>query len=125
MDQSPKAQALLNKHITLNLNWVIQYILHTNEFNFDFSNEEWFESLFLQHREVENADREEEEEVEYETREPYEFWAVSNYFGEFLQKKDELVTDVWGFYLWGRETTGQSILLDHVFQEFVKEHYAR
>lgn len=121
MDQSPKAQALLDKHVILNLNQVIQYVLELHSGNCDLHCEEWFEKLFLQHKEIICED---EDDVwrEYEDREPYEFWAVSTYFGEFLKKKAELITDFWGFHLWGRETTGQSILIDYVFQEFVKEH---
>ena len=121
MDQSPKAQDLLNKHIILNLNQVIQYLLEVHSNNCDLHCEEWFEDLFLQHKSIHGE--EEDGDCEFIDREPYEFWAVSNYFGEFLEKKNELVTNAWGFKLWGRETTGQSILIDYVFQEFVREHY--
>ena len=121
VDQSPKAKELLNKHIILNLNQVIQYLLTDPRAHLNC--EEWFEDLLLQSTSIHGEG--EEGDCEYVTREPYEFWAVSSYFGEFLKKKDELVTDFWGFYLWGRETTGQSILLDYVFQEFVKEHSIR
>lgn len=127
MDQSEKAQELLRRNVILNLNQLIQYLLEANQRNWHLNSEDWFESLFLQYKEVEHFQEEVEEEepdIEYETREPYEFWVVSNYFGEYLEKKEELTTKQWGFYIWGRETTGQSILLDHVFQEFIKEHYS-
>lgn len=119
MDQSPKAQELLRKNIILNLNQLIQYIIEVGKGNADIHSEDWFERLFLQ---SEPIFHEEEGEGEYVTREPYEFWVVSEYFGEFLEANEELTTKEWGFYLWGRETTGQSILLDSIFQKFVAHH---
>jgi len=125
MDQSLKAQELLRRNVILNLNLLIQYLLDINRRNWDLNSEDWFGDLFLQHKEVEYfLEEDEEPDIEYETREPYEFWVVSDYLGEYLKKKEELITRQWGFYIWGRETTGQSILLDHVFQEFIKEHYS-
>lgn len=125
MDQSEKAKELLRINVILNLNQLIQYLLEINQRNWELNSEDWFESLFLQSIPVPIPGQEEEEEeqdCEYETREPYEFWAVSDYFGEFLEKNEELTTKEWGFYIWGRETTGQSILLDSIFQKFVVQH---
>jgi hypothetical protein len=124
MDQSLKASELLRKNVILNLNQLIQYILHLNQRNWDLNSEDWFEQLFLQYQEVEYTGKDAEEDPEYETREPYEFWVVSDYFGEFLEANQELTTKEWGFYIWGRETTGQSILLDSIFQKFIVSHNA-
>jgi len=127
MDQSEKAKELLRRNVILNLNQLIYYLLEINQRNWDLFSEEWYDSLFLQSEKVEYVQEkegeEEEEDPEYETRKPYEFYVVSDYFGEFLEENENLITKEWGFYLWGREATGQSILLDSIFQKFVIHHY--
>jgi len=47
--------------------------------------------------------------------EVFEYWLVSEWFARKLVEQDELVLfDFLGMYnLWGRQTTGQAILLDH------------
>ena len=124
MDQSENAKELLRRSVVLNLNQLIQYLLESNQRNWDLNSEDWFDSLFLQCKEVDYLYEVEDEDpdIEYETREPYEFWVVDDYFGEFLEANEELTTKQWGFFIWGRETTGQSILLDSIFQEFVEHH---
>ena len=43
----------------------------------------------------------------------YEWWAVSNWFGEKLKEKGQpVIESVWGKSYWGRTCTGQSISLD-------------
>ena len=47
--------------------------------------------------------------------EVFEWWAVSDWFGEKLKEKGEVIIDtVWGKTYWGRCTTGQAICLDGV-----------
>lgn len=47
--------------------------------------------------------------------EVFEWWAVSDWFGEKLKEKGEVVIDsIWGKTYWGRCTTGQAICLDGV-----------
>ena len=47
--------------------------------------------------------------------EVFEWWAVSDWFGEKLKEKGEVVIDtVWGKTYWGRCTTNQAISLDGV-----------
>lgn len=47
--------------------------------------------------------------------EVFEWWAVSDWFGEKLKEKGEVIIDtVWGKTYWGRRTTGQAICLDGV-----------
>ena len=47
-----------------------------------------------------------------ETPEIYEWWAVSNWFGEKLKEHGQPVIESWGKSYWGRTCTGQSISLD-------------
>lgn len=47
--------------------------------------------------------------------EVFEWWAVSDWFGEKLKEKGEIIIDnIWGKSYWGRTTTGQSICIDGV-----------
>jgi hypothetical protein len=56
-------------------------------------------------------------------REALEHWAVTKWLGEKLQAHGEMV--IFGFLdfeaIWGRTTSGQAILLDHVIGEIAEE----
>lgn len=66
--------------------------------------------------------------------EVYEHYAIDNDMARALQNQGELVVELAGFQVWGRCTTGQSVVLDHCvqqtfihefpyeFQNFVEEH---
>lgn len=59
--------------------------------------------------------------IETDFCEPYEFWIVSNYLGEKLKEKGEIVADFLGFIIWGRQATGQAILLDGVISRIAED----
>lgn len=61
------------------------------------------------------------EELETEAQEIFEWWAVSSYLYEQLKAKGQPVVDAGSCYIWGRCTTGQAILLDHVISEICAE----
>lgn len=44
--------------------------------------------------------------------EPYEFWIVSDWFGEKLENVGEIVDEFLGFTIWARTCSGQAISLD-------------
>jgi len=74
--------------------------------------------------EVEDIDAAElcnDKNIEYDYLEPYEFWIVTDYFGERLKQHGQIVVDFLGFTIWGRLTTGQAILLDHVVSVIAEE----
>lgn len=48
----------------------------------------------------------------------YEHWSVTSYMADQLRDAGELVGEFEGMEVWGRQTTGQSIALDDVFQKF-------
>lgn len=64
------------------------------------------------------------EELENEQEEPqeiYEWWSVSNWFADKLKAKGQcILSDGWNSY-WGRCTSGQAILLDHVISEIAED----
>lgn len=61
------------------------------------------------------------ENLDYNYFEAYEFLSISGYLGEKLEEKGEMVQDIFGFCVWGRCTTGQAILLDHVISEICED----
>lgn len=54
------------------------------------------------------------EEVENEPKEVYEWWIVSSYLAEKLKEENQAIAEWGNNFYWGRETTGQAILLDGV-----------
>lgn len=140
-DQSPEAHNFLEKHVYVNANPLIQYLLESTKEPFG---EEWHEELFCHYNtssyvEPElyhetqlykdyNPSLEDDycpEDFEPELREPYEFYIVSNYFAEQLKAHNALLTNQFGFWIWGRETTGQSIILDYIFQKIWQQFKER
>ena len=56
-----------------------------------------------------------ENDLEYDYIEAYEHWIVSDYLAKKLEEQGEMVTyDLFGLTVWGRCTSGQSIMLDGV-----------
>jgi|SaaInl74LU_5_DNA_1037368.scaffolds.fasta_scaffold01552_7 hypothetical protein len=140
-DQSPEAHNFLEKHVYVNANPLIQYLLESTKEPFG---EEWYEELFCHYDTSSNSEPElyhetqlyEDynpslegdycpEDFEPELREPYEFYIVSNYFAEQLKAHNALLTNQFGFWIWGRETTGQSIILDYIFQKIWQQFKER
>lgn len=56
-----------------------------------------------------------------EYHEVLEWWAVSHWMSERLQEADHPVWTFDGFNFWGRCATGQSMLLDGVFQSIARD----
>jgi hypothetical protein len=136
-DQSPEAHVFLQKHVYANANQLIQYLLENSDKTFG---EEWHEELFCHYHtsteEPESYHQTElysdpgndycpDEDSEPELREPFEFWIVSNDFAYYLQQENALLTNHFGFWIWGRETTGQSIILDYIFQKIWQQFKER
>jgi len=55
--------------------------------------------------------------------EVYEFWAISKWLSEKLEEKGEIIFEMLDFIVWGRQTTGQAILMDNVIEEIVKDSF--
>lgn len=63
----------------------------------------------------------ENEDGDEEYIEIYEYWAVSGWLAQKLQKQGERVDmDFYGLCIWGRTCTGQAILLDAVICSIVQ-----
>lgn len=135
-DQSKEAHDFLDRNVFVNANSLIQHFISSNERNFGAYEEQWYQDLFcnysndsyeppeLYHETQLYEDYDPSLENDYcpdyfepELREPYEFYIVSNYFAEQLRINNALLTNQFGFWIWGRETTGQSIILDYIFQK--------
>lgn len=128
-DQTVQAYEFLNSHIRANCSMLINDLLKENERNWDLENKYWYDDLYCQYIEPDIWQEDPDwigtnycpPEPEPELREPYEFYIVSDWFAARLKEQDQLLTDYWGFWIWGRETTGQSIILDYVFQKIYQE----
>lgn len=121
-DQSKEAQDFLAKHVHARANILINELLEKSQRDWNLTEYQWYEDLFLQPQQQDEEDYLSNSddyclELEIEYKEPYEFWIVSDYFATKLKENNELLTDHWGFWIWGRETTGQSILIDYIFQK--------
>lgn len=55
--------------------------------------------------------------------EVFEWWAVSNWLKYKLEERGEIIFDAGDFYVWGRATTGQAILMDSVIQDIAQARY--
>lgn len=116
-DQSQQAHNFLAQSILARANVLIYELLENLPLHgVSLYDQPWYEDLFLQYQEKENSSE------ETEIREPLEFWIVSDNFAHKLKQENELLTNHWGFWIWGRETSGQSILIDYVFQKIFNDH---
>ena len=111
VDQSIEAQNFLSKHVHVNCGQLVDYLCKDYSIPGD-----WYLHLFNCYQE------DEEDSSELNLIQPYEFYIVSDYFASLLQKQGCILTDYFGFWIWGRTTTGQSIILDHVFQVAWQQH---
>lgn len=125
-DQSLDAQNFLDKHVHARANLLISELLEKGQRDWDLTESQWYQDLFSQYEEdfdIWEADEDYDgtnycpPEPEPELREPFEFWIVSDFFAQKLKEEGALLTKHWGFWIWGRETTGQSILIDYIFQK--------
>tara|TARA_B100000927_G_scaffold277293_1_gene258781 strand:- start:481 stop:858 length:378 start_codon:yes stop_codon:yes gene_type:complete len=119
-DQSIEAHMFLEKHVLVNANRLMDDLIKSNERNWSLEELPWFEDLYLQFEEPDFSEDFDEDNAELKN--PYEFYIVSDYFAKKLQEHNELLTNHFGFFIWGRQTTGQHIVLDYVFQQIWKDH---
>lgn len=112
-DQSIEAHNFLSKHVHVNCGQLVDHLCETLAYS---NNQEWHFHLF------DCFEESEDDSSELELIQPYEFYIVSDYFAHLLKKQGCILTDYFGFWIWGRTTTGQSIILDHVFQVAWQQH---
>ena len=63
--------------------------------------------------------------IDPHTIEAYEHWLISDWLADKLAAHGEMVSkDIHGLTVWGRCTTGQSILLDEVIKDIYNELHA-
>ena len=60
------------------------------------------------------SEKQDLEQDQDEPNEAYEHWIVSDWLGRQLKDNGQMVEDIAGLTIWGRTTTGQSIMLDYV-----------
>ena len=63
----------------------------------------------------------EENNIDYDYIEAYEFWIVSEHLARKLKEKGEMVDEFMGLTVWGRCCSGQAILLDYVISQICND----
>jgi len=104
IEKQRQAERLVEKHIFENINLTMEKTLKEDP-----------EILY----EAKNY-KEDKETGEYP--EIYEWWSVSDWLADKPESWNEIVLDYLDFKVWGRQTTGQAIILDSVIQEIAEEY---
>ncbi|MDA3780320.1 MAG: hypothetical protein PF487_08925 [Bacteroidales bacterium] len=65
-------------------------------------------------------DIEELGDLDFDDPEPLEYWIVSPFLAEKLKDRGQVIIDEYMSPIWGRESSGQAILLDGVIVDIVK-----
>lgn len=84
---------------------------------FDFIENEHknkLESLIIKELDLNQYGQDNNLDPEYQ--EAYEFWSVSDHFVSMLSYSEQCSNDILGLSVWARYCTGQSICLDHAIQ---------
>jgi hypothetical protein len=97
---------------------VIECISQTISMAFEKDTEEILEAL-------ESCENYKEDPELGDYPEIFEFWSVTDWLGEKLKQKGEIVFKYLDFTVWGRQCTGQSISLDPVIQEIAIETFKK
>ena len=116
-DFSREAYEFLSRRIRSNCSMLINDLLRENQRNWDLNNKYWFKQLYCQP--IESSSNEESMDS---FREPSEFYIVDDYFAARLKEHNQLLTNYWGFWVWGREDTNQEIIADDVFQKIFSNY---
>lgn len=66
-------------------------------------------------------DLQEMDEPETEAAEIFEWWLISDHLARKLKEKSQVIWEDYGCTWWGRQTTGQAILLDHVISMIAED----
>ena len=66
-------------------------------------------------------DLREMDEPDTEASEIFEWWLISDYMARKLKEKGQVIWEEYGCTWWGRQTTGQGILLDHVISMIAED----
>lgn len=56
-----------------------------------------------------------------EESEVLEWWLVTPYMAEMLKDNGEVIFSDYDCYWWGRQTSGQTLYMDHVIQKIAEE----
>ena len=114
-NNSSKNQAIKSKFVEENVLYLVGELVQYHEEMEDYSLTEGMENF-----QTVNEDGEKDDNGEYP--EIYEYWLVSTWLAGKLIEKGECVNEDWhGLVVWGRQCTGQAILLDGVISEICNE----
>mgnify|MGYP006409281065 FL=1 len=85
---------------------LISYLLRKSQKDPDLKEYLWYKNLFIGSYESIDLWEKNKDSLEYEPklREPVTFWIVSDLLATQLKKKNALLTNHFGFWIWGKES---------------------
>jgi len=108
-EKQEKASKLVSNHIYHNLSMTADKELKENpELLFEAKN--YYQRDEDGKKDLENG----------EYPEVYEYWAVSQWLANKLEEKGEVIFEMLDFIVWGRQCTGQAIIMDGVIEEIAE-----
>ncbi len=113
-----------SKHILAPCGQLIRDLLHKSQRDWNLSEYPWYSDLFMHTEELYSEDFYNDPSVDPIYRSPIQFWIVSDWFGKQLKSRNQLITNHWGFYIWGRETCNIAICDDDTFLQIYHSHSA-
>lgn len=118
--------SIVQEYVNNNVERCISYLMYRLYLNYcknplpeDMS---WFSDLYLQY----NSDETSTSNIFYDycpydedtgLREPQEFYIVSDTFATDLLSENALLTNHFGFWIWGRESTAKPLVEDELVQK--------
>lgn len=123
-------QDFLDKNIYVKADVLIANLLFQNQRNFQLEDQLWYRDLFCKYAVynpppytdmefvIKNPDILDQELI---PREAYQFWIISDLLAQSFKKQNQLLTNQWGFWIWGREAYDELTIHDEAFQNAWKE----
>ena len=87
--------------------------MHTNSINTTSDMQDKLSGMLMKYADLENENGKECEALEH--------WIVTRWFADKLADKGEITGELFDFHIWGRQCSGQAILLDNVVAEIAAE----
>lgn len=122
-EQSRSCKNLVSEHLGAKVNQLISFLQRNSQVldDVDFSYDDNLLPLLQQEFKTHELD----EGESFDFREAHEHWVVSDWLGDQLTQKGEMVGQLFGLTIWGRTATGQAVYLDDVIQTIHAEQHPR
>ena len=114
---SRSRKRLLSEHLGKKVSLLIEHF-SKHPLSLEGSGYSFDENLSpLLQQEVWEPEQDNEPDIDF----AHEHWLVSDWLGDHLSQKGEMVAQLFGLTIWGRKTSGQAVYLDSVIAEIFDE----